>query len=427
VEDIASDKVPTRPASLGRLSGVEGIRGLACITILVVHVALTLPKSGVDPTGRLGQVTTLAMHSLTMFFVLSGFLLYIPFVRHVMSGRPTLSTSDYYLNRVLRIAPGYLVIFPICALVLGSVVIAPLAAGDVPASVNHHFGRMTNPGDFLLNLSLLQGYVPSGVRTGLMVSWSLVPEIGFYLVLPLLALIGARLARRIPPFAAMLIPPVLMIVIGRVAVSFVNAHAALAAPADREALLHGHSWYAVINNSLLGNAHILGIGMGVAVFLVAAADGTIGRRVVAGVRGLSALILLLILVDVILKPVTFGTWTGSIVCGAFLAWVMLPASGRLRSVAHWCLDSPPVQFLGKISYSLYLWHFPLVAFALLHFGFMKYDSIPSFLLSLAVVLVAAISLSWVTYTFIEAPALRRKRVVARPASTPAVTTPSAQH
>ena len=94
MEDNASTRVRTKPASIGRLSGVEGIRGIACITILVVHVVLTLPKSGVDPTGRLGQVTTLAMHSLTMFFVLSGFLLYLPFVRHVMSGRATLSTRD---------------------------------------------------------------------------------------------------------------------------------------------------------------------------------------------------------------------------------------------------------------------------------------------------------------------------------------------
>jgi peptidoglycan/LPS O-acetylase OafA/YrhL len=405
-----AEKTPVIKTSGPRLRGTEGIRGFFSLLVVLVHVALTLPAAGHGPTGRWNQFIGLSFHALTMFFVLSAFLLYLPYVRHVLVGRRVLSSREYYLNRFLRVAPAYVVIFVFCALVLGSVVIAPLGRGDTADSVTEHLGRMTDPIDFLLNLTLLQGYVPSGVRTGMMVSWSLVPEIGFYLVLPLLAFVAMKMARFLPKMVALLAPAVFLVVLGRLTAMICGAIAG-SKPLDMHTqMLYGESWNAVVYNALPGQAHIFGVGMAIAVFYVAAVEGVISTRTVSVLRWLCVVVLALGVVRVVVDDTAFGTLTGSIVCGAFLAWLVLPSPSRQRRWAEAVLESRPLQFVGLISLSLYLWHFPIIAFAYQHLDFMVYDSTVGMLISLAVTLAVSIPLSWLTFRWVELPAMQRKKL-----------------
>jgi peptidoglycan/LPS O-acetylase OafA/YrhL len=156
--------------------------------------------------------------------------------------------------------------------------------------------------------------------------------------------------------------------------------------------------------------------MGVAVLCVAVTQGILSARIAKALSILGATTVLLCIVAVVSSPAVFGTFTASIVCGAMLTWVMLPSTGWIHRGFRGFLESTPVQFLGLISYSLYLWHFPLIAFAYLHFDFMVYDSLPGLVLAWSITVVVAVSLSWVTFRWIESPALRRKRTTRRPAS-----------
>ncbi|MBJ7328856.1 MAG: acyltransferase [Solirubrobacteraceae bacterium] len=97
------------------LHGFDGLRALAALTILVYHLFFVL--TAFDVAGK-AWVTRLNI-GVSIFFVISGFLLYLPFARARTAGRPTPSLRDYAVRRISRIGPAYWVALPLVALVLG--------------------------------------------------------------------------------------------------------------------------------------------------------------------------------------------------------------------------------------------------------------------------------------------------------------------
>lgn len=96
------------PPSTGRrLAGIEGLRGLAAISVLITHAWF---YSGSDrvPLWE-GSPAGTALESLgfgvTLFFTLSGFLLYRPFVAAALDPDRRPRVVDYFRNRALRILP----------------------------------------------------------------------------------------------------------------------------------------------------------------------------------------------------------------------------------------------------------------------------------------------------------------------------------
>ena len=99
-----------------------------------------------------------------------------------------------------------------------------------------------------------------------------------------------------------------------------------------------------------------------------------------------------------------GWWTTLPVAGAAL----VIASGPDSIASRWVLASPPMVFVGKISYPLYLWHWPLLAFTWLACGSFPPDDL------IQIMVAASFVLAWLTYEFVEKPArfrLPAKRVV----------------
>src|SRR4051794_14188475 len=101
-----------------RLVGIEGLRGFAALSVLVHHVTIRLADS--DRIGWFAQVGDWLTHGLTLFFVLSGFLLFRPFAASIVESRPLPSIKKYARNRFLRIYPAYLVIVLLVGLVFGA-------------------------------------------------------------------------------------------------------------------------------------------------------------------------------------------------------------------------------------------------------------------------------------------------------------------
>ncbi|MBA2349105.1 MAG: acyltransferase [Solirubrobacterales bacterium] len=150
---------------LPRLPLMDAIRALAALSIVVYHGA-----SGVGrrPDGLLGQLTGSLHVGVIVFFVISGTLLYRPFVARRLAGRPAPALCPYLTSRFLRIVPGYWVALLIAVPVLG------LTDVLTPSGLVKYFG-------------FLQIYDPGGSQ-GLSQAWSLCVELSFYLTLPALAL-----------------------------------------------------------------------------------------------------------------------------------------------------------------------------------------------------------------------------------------------
>ena len=183
--DTAADPPGGLGSSSGRFAGFDGLRALAALGVLVTHVGLKVGFTTRDVTGDyLARLDV----GVAIFFVLSGFLLYRPFVARRLDGRPRLDTRSYLRNRALRIYPAYWLALTVLVVVL-----------DVR-------GRDEIQGlwDFVTFYGLLQSYSTHTALGGLQQAWTLTNEVAFYLLLPLWAYAASRLGRRLAPRRALL-------------------------------------------------------------------------------------------------------------------------------------------------------------------------------------------------------------------------------
>lgn len=157
-----------------RVASLTGVRAVAALLVVGTHAAYT---TGKYTHGYWGLVGSRMEIGVPIFFVLSGYLLFRPWVKSAATGGPPPSLSRYAWHRVRRIMPAY-VITVLFAYVL------------------YHFREAgPNPGHSWLglarNLTLTQiycnGYLGKYLHQGLTQMWSLAVEASFYVILPLLA------------------------------------------------------------------------------------------------------------------------------------------------------------------------------------------------------------------------------------------------
>ncbi|MBO0866860.1 MAG: acyltransferase, partial [Mycobacterium sp.] len=89
-----------------RVASLTGIRAVAALLVVGTHSAYT---TGKYPHGYFGLVCSRMEIGVPIFFVLSGFLLFRPWVRSIARGTPAPSVSRYAWHRVRRIMPAYIV------------------------------------------------------------------------------------------------------------------------------------------------------------------------------------------------------------------------------------------------------------------------------------------------------------------------------
>jgi len=157
-----------------RVSSLTGIRAVAALLVMLTHAAYTTGKYN---HGYVGLVYSRMEIGVPIFFVLSGFLLFGPWVKAAASGGEPPSVRRYARHRVRRIMPAYIV----------TVLVA--------YALYHFRTAGPNPGHTWIglfrNLTLSQiyadNYLYSYLHQGLTQMWSLAVEVAFYVVLPLLA------------------------------------------------------------------------------------------------------------------------------------------------------------------------------------------------------------------------------------------------
>lgn len=172
----------TRPApSTGRFPCFDGLRAIAALLVVAVHTAFV---GGFTTRNRaFGEYASRLEIGVEVFFVISGFLLYRPFVAAHMSGRADPDRRRFWVRRLKRIIPAYWVAFVFATYVLRA------------DSGGHTWYAP------VIFLGFAQIYFPHYVIHGLSQAWSLDVEMTFYLMLPFYAaLVGAggldRLRRR---------------------------------------------------------------------------------------------------------------------------------------------------------------------------------------------------------------------------------------
>ncbi len=104
----ALEQEKTRPG--GTIAALDGVRGIACLMVIAYHISLMARDLHIWTEDGDPLITALFLAGnagVTLFFVLSGFLLFLPYAQALLFGQPWPSARSFYLRRALRIIPGY--------------------------------------------------------------------------------------------------------------------------------------------------------------------------------------------------------------------------------------------------------------------------------------------------------------------------------
>ena len=361
---------PAREA--GYRPDIDGLRAVA-ITLVVAYHAFPGRFSG----GFVG---------VDVFFVISGFL--ITGIIFDQMRRGTFTIASFYGRRVRRIFPAMI-----------TVVLATCLAGGVflPAKEFQSLGlSMIGSAAFVQNFVLLGeiGYFDvEAARKPLLHLWSLAIEEQYYILWPLLLLLIRRLRMNPVTWVAVL-----------AGISFWVGLVLLGKNRDLAFYLPISRFWELFAGSFLGIATILAKEVPLFERTLAKADDFLHPLVFsAGVpagRNLPAQIGALLAVGLV-AWVTFRLGPDTPFPGKNAALPIAAAMLLILCKRSWVnqrlLASPPMVFIGLISYPLYLWHFPLMAFA-------RIMSPPEHLRPVMVgVVLLSVALAWLTYRFVEYP------------------------
>jgi peptidoglycan/LPS O-acetylase OafA/YrhL len=158
------------------IKGLDAVRGAAAIAVALSHYyQLKMSEIGLGWQSR--WLDQLGGWGVTVFFVLSGFCIHGAQLRDESLAKPTVWKA-FYWRRFFRLYPGFIV-----SLILCSIVAAKWPTGLI---------RSTSVRTFISHLLLLSNFSPS-TRTGINgVLWSVVIECHFYLLYPLFLLLLRR-------------------------------------------------------------------------------------------------------------------------------------------------------------------------------------------------------------------------------------------
>jgi len=328
---------------------IDGLRGIAVLAVLFFHTQV--------PGFSGGYV------GVDVFFVISGYLITSILLKEVGAGR--FSIVRFYERRVRRIFPA---LFPVMAVVfaLGAFLFEPNAFKGLGKSIV----ATTMFGSNILFWREAGYFAAPSLEKPLLHTWSLAVEEQFYIVFPLALMLIARwLTGRYRLFV------VIAFLLSFGASVYGVAHY----PGATFYLVPTRSW-----ELLAGSLLALGV--------LPDLSGSLPRNL-AGFAGL-----LLISASVLLYTES-TPFPGVAAVAPVMGSMLLIWSGRGGGthMAQKLLTVRPLVFIGLISYSLYLWHWPLVAFwkYLMLRPWSAYDSIS--------IIVASISLASFSWRFIEQP------------------------
>lgn len=384
----------TRRPTLTHHPGLDGLRGIAVLAVLLYH-------GGVSwlPGGFLG---------VEVFFVLSGFLITSLLVTE-WGGSAKIALGAFWARRARRLLPA---LFCLVA-AIGIYYCAAGSAAAIPGLKGDGISALTYYSNWHQIAAGADYFAASGPVSPLEHTWSLAIEEQFYLVWPVL--LGGVLwlaARRATGASAQVRPlaAVLAVAIAGTVASSVDMALLFDGGRGLNRVYYGTDTRAA--SLLIGASLAFGMAIAGGRRRGRGSDSTSRRTSPANRLSRSktfAAIALLSLAGVVatlrLAAGSSG-WLypyGLIVVDGAVALLIIAAVHAPASPAGRALGFTPLRFLGKISYGLYLWHFPL--FLWLGAESTGLSGTPLLVVRLAVTL----AISTASYVLIEEPIRQRRR------------------
>ena len=339
----------TPPAKNHRLSGLDSLRGLAISLVVIFHVQLHF---GVP--GFVGKMALLGYNGVQLFFIVSGITMcYMWKARR----EERWETGKFLIRRLCRIAPPFwfAIVFYMLWRELGISNLEPAQASDV-----------------VLTALLLHGFSEHAINLVVPGGWSIAAEVGFYVLFPLMVSRLTRSSHRL--WAA------LAIYIACTAGAFVLGH--------RFGVDDTVVYY-----SLLTQLPIFVLAMALFEILFASAKLPVATMVAVA-----------------------ASWTLVALAGRHLGWptraglwaevaVMLLFTAAVLRRVEW----RPLAFLGRISFSAYLFHFAVIDVLALWLPSSR--SLVGFGVGLAATAVGTIAVAWLSSRTLEAWAIALGRAL----------------
>ena len=374
-EKALSGVARTRSGGAGEKDGfrpdIEGLRGIAVSLVVLFHAGLLSNSATQISGGFIG---------VDLFFVVSGFLITGLLIRErERTGRTSL--SRFYARRVRRILPAAMVVLLVTLVAANSLI----TLVDRPSVMQDGASAALSIAN--IRFAMTTDYFNPVNYSPFLHFWSLGVEEQFYLVWPALMAIVAWKAPRLGAAVALTI-----VVVASFVASFVITDSSTSTAFY---MLPTRAWQ-------LGAGGLVAVGAGSLGRLPLAIRAAAAQLLAfAGWGALAALITAAIAIDSVATP-----YPGMAAIVPTIAGVLLIASGQERTGPGVLLRLAPVRFLGKISYSLYLWHWPiLILGGIWLVGPLDTMSTPQ-ALGLAALAVPVAAVSWL---LIEEP-FRRGRI-----------------
>lgn len=323
---------------------IQGLRALAVLLVFVFHLNsswLTGGFVGVD-----------------IFFVISGFLVSSIILHKKDKG--TFGFADFYIGRIKRIVPVFLLMLIFVGLVGAWVYLS----GDIQGLRKNMFhSAIFNSNNYLAGLDNYFG--ASSQENPLLHTWTLSIEMQFYFLLPLFLILVKR---------KYLVPLSIVIII----------------------LLFGYSFY---NSTFLDNKSTMYFSL-----LARIPEFLIGTVFAVKAKNIKEFI------GKNQNVVSIVSLIGIIVCGIFYTeyinfpglWVILPCifAGIILittdSKVNALFSNKILVHIGELSYSIYLWHWAIMAFV--RYYYVRVDLL---WYEMIIIIISTYVLSWLSYTYVE--------------------------
>jgi peptidoglycan/LPS O-acetylase OafA/YrhL len=341
---------------------IDGLRAVAVGAVVLTHATISPYIQG----GFIG---------VDVFFVISGYLISSTLFKEMSRGE--FSVANFYRRRILRILPALLVMLGASSIVA----LLYLLPGELKEFAQSQTATIAFVSNFFFWVR--SGYfdAPSATKP-LLHTWSLAIEEQFYIVFPLFLLAMHRFQRDRLFFWVMAIA-IVSLLVSIICVAY--------APTQAFYLLPSRAWELMLGAILALNRSDIQFGTAL--------------RDSLSVAGLAMIVAPIFLYD------STTPFPGLAALPACLGTALIIFTGETGTTyAGRVLSLPPFVFVGLISYSLYLWHWPILVFqrqGMPFWSFHYQKELDAALVGVAVILA---TISW---RFVESP-FRGKRLKAIP-------------
>lgn len=375
------------------IRALDGLRAVAALSIVLFHVMLFLQLEYTPLSQAINHTWYYLSTGVHLFFVLSGFLLFLPYARAMLDGQRLPSTRRFYRRRALRILPAYWVCLAIMVALKFYVQHVPFSLGDVTA-----------------HIFLIHDFFPQFNRDYDGPFWTLAVEAQFYLLLPLLALIVLWVSGR-HHSAWRIAGGIGLLIAGALVLRTADTIIMASLPTNATLTDSPAGIFVLATMGMQGKyLEVFAVGMLCALLYIV----TIERRMLSTERlrhlGLIALVgagvcmaLAIPHVDLAGVMVTPGAqWGADVISYPLL--VGLGFGGLVLAIlwgGQWIrflFEISPTRIIGLFSYSLYLWHLPII-----------HGNVPFFAgVPLTLAIAGAFLIAYLSYQLIERPFLVRR-------------------